>query len=121
MLRKLFLTGLTLVIVARGAECLATSAELCARVARSQEQPPLEDPRDGDPNESGCLCRGALVHVVCPVAALTKDSQVWAQFVASDTSHALVLAQPQTSYPESSWPPPPRAGTLRALLAVWRI
>src|SRR5690349_14348399 len=97
MLRKLLLCCMTLVIAVRGIECLATGAELCARVARCQQEVPLDDPRDGDPNESGCLCRGALVQVVSPVAVLKENLQSWTQLLVSDAALASFLVQPVDS------------------------
>ena len=63
------------VLIARTFHCIATGISLAALAVQpaNSESPPLRNPDDADPNESGCICRGALVPplVTAEAAGLT--------------------------------------------------
>jgi hypothetical protein len=118
-----FIAGLlVLVVLARGVECLRTELDLCAHALASSPATPLEDPTDHDPNESGCLCKGAVAVPACELShgrsfeqsgTLVPDGQCASVLLASSTEHAGLI--------EANLPPPIGSASLRALLSVWRI
>ncbi len=113
--RKLFVGCLALVILARAVHCLYVDAGLCALAADTQgESRPLSDPTATDPNESGCLCKGALIIAPCLPADLLSESH-WASLAAIDLTpaYATVARLEQTAHPRVC-PPPLSAREVRA-------
>jgi hypothetical protein len=119
---KLPVMLLALVLVLRGVHCLYVEAELCAAARAAQsESPPLADPSESDPNETGCLCKGALVTVVCPVADLRPQADfAWLRAAAAPLFDAPALPD-EFSAPAVLLAPPVSGRTLRALRASWQI
>lgn len=122
--RKLLMIVLAAVLVVRGIHCLRVEAELCAcaKAAHSQS-PPLADPSDADPNETGCLCKGALVTTAaCPAGELRPQAGFGWLVVAGTSSsfNALALAGDDRA-PSERMPSPLSGRTLRALRACWQI
>src|SRR6476620_3754501 len=86
--RRALVACLMLVVVARGLHCLYTDAIICARAVESAGgAQPLADPADTDPNESSCLCKGAIFTPPClPVDVQTHPP-------------SLVAAEPVVALP----------------------
>ena len=121
--RKLPLILLALVLVARGVHCLHVEAELCAyALAARSPSPPLADPSDADPNETGCLCKGALVtNDACPASELRPvASLAWLADATALSFDDVALAD-HSSAPSNQIMPPVSGRTMRALLASWQI
>ncbi len=120
--RKIPVILLALVLVARGVHCLYLEAELCATARATHSQsPPITDPADSDPNETGCLCKGALVATVCPVAELRPQANLaWLDAAAAPSLDAPVFPN-EFSAPVALAPPPISGRTLRARCASWQI
>ena len=118
--RRLFVACLILVVVARGLRCLCTDVMICAyAVATNTGAQPLYDPTETDPNESGCLCKGAIFTPPC--MPVNVQSHGPALFV-SDPCITLAAAVPTDRAPKDWLLRPPRSGKmLRALLATWQI
>jgi hypothetical protein len=118
-----FIAGLlVLAVLARGVECLRTDLDLCAHALASSPATPLEDPTDHDPNESGCLCKGAVAMPTCELShgrsfeqsgALAPLGQGPNILLVSSSEHAGLIA--------ANLRPPMSSASLRALLSVWRI
>ncbi len=119
--RQLFVGCLALVLLARAVHCLYVDAALCAYASAARtDSRPLSDPTEADPNESGCLCKGALVQTACPLADLQNVLTVPAQIVLAP----VVALTPSASAPtpqELLWRPPRSGRMLRALLVSWQI
>ena len=119
--RKVFVVLMSLVILARAANCLCVEATLCAyAIAAASENPPLADPNDADPHESGCLCKGALLPAPCIPAELEPRGPWVSPVAALDEPAARQSAIHPTPYGFLA-AHPPSGRTLRAWLASWRI
>lgn len=120
--RWLLVGCLAVVIVGRGLNCLYTTANLCARTLVASPAAPLSNPTDADPNETGCLCRGALLNHDCPLADLKPTSASASMCVVADMAVEMLppLDRP-TAVADFFKPPPRSAHRLRALLASWQI
>jgi len=75
--RPLLTVVMGLALLSRTVHCLYTTADLCALAAadRSPAGRPLTNPTAADPNESGCICKGALVahaDLLSPVSLALK-------------------------------------------------
>jgi hypothetical protein len=123
--RRLFVGCLTLVLLSRAVHCLYVDAMLCAHAAAAQEESaPLSDPSETDPNESGCLCKGALVGDPCLLAQVDEQSRLLSvvQLGLSPASSLIALqSSGNPSVDDLLWPPPRSAQVVRALLASWQI
>jgi hypothetical protein len=121
--RTLLAGCLALIIVARTVHCLYVDALLCAHAAAaSSDSPlPLSDPTESDPNESGCICKGALVGVPCQAAdPRAIGESTWSfEAVPSLPDSSLVASKPVQA--RQQMPPPISGKTLRALCASWQI
>ena len=121
MLDRRWLTAcLALSVLARCVHCLYTDANLCARVLSPHPVQPLSNPADYDPNESGCVCKGAIRAPSCELS----DTQL------SPALHLVVAAVPDTlvcpmignATARDLWlPPPVSAHAMRALISSWQI
>ena len=119
--RQLFVGCLALVLLARAVHCLYVDATLCASATVLEtDSRPLSDPTETDPNESGCLCKGALVETPCPLAELQKSLTVPMRIVLAPSVGWAASASPRTPQ-DLSWRPPRSGSTLRALFASWQI
>lgn len=122
--RKLWVGCLALVILARAVHCLYVDAGLCAVVMTvcTQSDTPLSDPNATDPNESGCLCKGALVVVPDLLADMQIERQIATLATFDLTPSAIAnVAQFEPTLEARVCPPPLSAGALRALRACWQI
>jgi hypothetical protein len=119
--RQLFVGCLALVLLARAVHCLYVDVALCAYASTlATDSRPLSDPTETDPNESGCLCKGALVETPCPLADLQNSLTAPAQV----TLAPVVGLAPSTSGPtpqELLWRPPRSGRMVRALFVSWQI
>jgi hypothetical protein len=74
--RRTLVLIFSVVLIARTFHCIATGVSLAALAVQpvNSESPPLRNPDDADPNESGCICQGALVPplVTAEAAGLTR-------------------------------------------------
>jgi hypothetical protein len=120
--RKWFTGCLALVVLARGVHCLYTEVSVCALELAQHETQPLSDPGATDPNESGCLCKGATATAPCP----TADLQVQSKLISpADIMPSPIDLVPQTQGEATAqdrvWPPPRSGNMLRAMFASWQI
>jgi len=100
--------------------CIAFDAWLHARSVASDR--PLNDPKEADPNESGCICRGALIvapHALqdvctqwCAVAWIHLFPLLQSPVVALDSRDTLRPTRASEIAPSS-----PAGRILRALLS----
>jgi hypothetical protein len=121
--RKLFVGCLSLVILARAVHCLYVDAGLCALAADTQtDTRPMTDPTSTDPNESGCLCKGALIVAPCLPADMRTEGQL-ASLAAIDLAPSAfaTVAQLEPTVQSRVYPPPLSARAMRALFACWQI
>ncbi|HEY2892859.1 MAG TPA: hypothetical protein VGJ16_01555 [Pirellulales bacterium] len=118
-----FIAGLlVLAVLARGVECLRTDLDLCAHALASSAASPLEDPTDHDPNESGCLCKGAVAVPTCELSDGRSFEQTGGFIPVGQWPHILLVSSTEHSgLIEANLPPPIASASLRALLSVWRI
>jgi hypothetical protein len=123
--RRLFVGCLALVLIARTVHCLYVDVSLCASAAgESNGNRPLSDPNESDPNESGCLCKGALVIVPSLPADLERQSEslAAADLMLAPSALGLDLQLAAQATPQDlSWPPPRSGRMVRALIASWQI
>lgn len=120
--RKLFVGCLALVLLTRAVHCLCVDVSLCAHAASNQSESPLSDPKDTDPNESGCLCKGALLGGHCLPTDLQSHAKLVlpSQLALAPTFLALQVPSEPSSQ-DFLWPPPRSGNLLRALIASWQI
>ena len=119
--RRSFAIALAIVILSRAIHCLYVDVDLCARVAAAASQtPPLADPQDSDPDESGCLCKGAVIIAPCLPADLPEQGKFSPQIFGAPASLVAAVAV-DSRLSDQSLPPPCTARQLRALIASWQI
>ncbi len=120
---KLLVCCLTLVLLTRTVHCLYVDATLCAGAAAAQsDSPPLSDPTDSDPNESGCLCKGALFGTACLVPDVRLQSKLlWPASIARSPAVVAIGLRSEPVSRGFLTPPPPSGRVLRALIASWQI
>ena len=60
--QRIFVFSIVVVLVARTLHCCYVGATLCAGAeqAAGDNRLPLTNPDDRDPNETGCICKGAV-------------------------------------------------------------
>jgi hypothetical protein len=123
--RRLFVGCLAFVLLARAVHCLYVDVSLCALATdRAQDTPPISDPKEADPNESGCLCKGALLGLPCLLADLDQQSKLLSPIHLVLTPAALIVDLQSSGEPtarELLWRPPRSGRVLRALIASWQI
>jgi hypothetical protein len=120
--RRWLTACLAVALLVRGVHCLYTDAGLCALTLTPAGAQPWEDSGESDPNESGCLCKGAIPGPSCvtPCSALRSN-------LLSAPHAAAVLPASGCEFPgakparDLSLPPPLSALAVRALLASWQI
>ncbi len=118
--RRMLVLIFSAVLIARTFHCVATGVSLAALAVQpsNSESPPLRNPDDADPNESGCICRGALVPplVTAEAAGLTLlPACPSAAQTASDRLVVPVEPDIGRSYEQYLLGPPPLGGkSLRA-------
>jgi hypothetical protein len=124
MFTRTLLTGfLALVLLTRTVHCLYVDATLCAgAVAAQSESRPLSDPDESDPNESGCICKGAIFGAPClipePERQLSLLSPLDAACAPAVGAHRL---QFEPTLAEFFPPPPLSARAVRAWIGSWQI
>ncbi|HEX3728080.1 MAG TPA: hypothetical protein VHV08_17635 [Pirellulales bacterium] len=118
--RKLLVGVLALVLGVRAAHCLYVDATLCAHAAAAEESfPPLSDPADSDPNETGCLCKG-VIYTAAPM--LVDIGLHGPNLVSLRSVPVLALwTDSKPALPEFHWRPARSGGIVRALLSSWQI
>jgi len=123
--RRLFVGCLTLVLIARAAHCLYVDVSLCAlETANSHQTQPLSDPNEADPNESGCLCKGALVGMPCLLASVHEQSKLLSPtnlVLARVTSVLDWQSAVEPTARDLLWRPPRSGRMVRALIASWQV
>ncbi len=121
--RQLFVLCLTLVLFTRAVHCLYVDAGLCARAATAAGgTQPLSDPTESDPNESGCLCKGALVTAPCLIVDLeTQTKLISAAQLVPAPAGFLPAWSTERTVQDLLWPPPRSGRMVRALLVSWQI
>ncbi|HEX4142596.1 MAG TPA: hypothetical protein VHY91_03525 [Pirellulales bacterium] len=108
------------VLIARTFHCIATGVSLAALAVQpsNSESPPLRNPDDADPNESGCICQGALVPPLVTAEAAGLDVLVACSHAAHPAAERLVVpVEPDIGrcYEQYLLGPPPLGGkSLRA-------
>jgi hypothetical protein len=118
--RRLLVGLLALVLGVRATHCLYLDAALCAHAAAAEDSaPPISDPADTDPNETGCLCKG-VVYTAPPVLAdVDAHGPI---LVALRTVPALpVWTDAKPALPEFHWRLARSGRIVRALLSSWQI
>jgi hypothetical protein len=125
LVRRLFVGCLALVLLARAVHCLYVDVSLCAQATASDQGPrPISDPNESDPNESGCLCKGALVGGPCLLADLEQQSKLLSPAHLILAPAASVLDLQSVEGPTARdllWRPPRSGRMVRALIASWQI
>ncbi len=121
--RALWVACLSTVLLVRTAHCLYVEATLCERAcAAASADPPLSDPCESDPNESGCICRGAIFIAPCEVPTLERQGDLLPPL---DHCPIAVPGNPcaQREPARASLFPPPQlsARAVRAWFACWQI
>jgi hypothetical protein len=120
-LRRIMVVVFTLAIAVRLIHCLYIDALLpsLAVQAAMAEFPPLQNPNDSNPNETCCICKGAIVPplVTAEAAGLTSPlpSQI-AGIIAAE--QPAVTLRPDIGRPLAQYllgPPPLGGKTLRAM------
>jgi hypothetical protein len=120
--KKLFVGCVVLFILGRTVHCLYLDASLCALAATNSETQPVTDPTDSDPNETGCICKGALLRVSCLLAELQQQSKLISPALLSPAPTAYVPQWCGDSAGADFLRPLPCSGkALRALLASWQV
>jgi hypothetical protein len=121
--RRLFIGCLALVVLTRALHCLHVDATLCAAAAAARSAtPPLCDPCESDPNESGCLCKGVVFAPPCLVADLEYRGKLLATATVGPRPAAAALAlRPHPSLHDLLAPVLPSGRVLRALIASWQV
>jgi hypothetical protein len=121
--RKLLVGCLALVLLTRTVHCLYLDVALCAAAATAHSHtPPLSDPTDSDPNESGCLCKGALFGTPCLIAALPLQGKLLLPAPIKCSAGVVAVGPQSAPALRGSLSPPPVSGRmLRALIASWQI
>ena len=123
--RRLFVGCLALVLIARAVHCLYVDVSFCAQATASDRGTrPLSDPNEADPNESGCLCKGALVGGPCLLADLEQQTKLLstAHLVLAPAISVLDLqSTPEPTARDLLWRPPRSGRMVRALIASWQI
>jgi hypothetical protein len=123
--RRLFVGCLAIVLLARAVHCLYVDVSLCAlATAGAQDTPPISDPKEADPNESGCLCKGALLGLPCLLADLDQQSKLLSPIHLVLSPVALIADLQSSGEPtaqELLWRPPRSGRVVRALIASWQI
>jgi hypothetical protein len=120
--RKLLVTCLTLVLVSRTLHCLATGLDLCiAARTTAADARPLSDPSATDPNETGCICRGAVFVAPFVPAELERTAYVAPPVECEVVGQALVALRPERAILDDSGPPLGSGRKLRAQIASWQI
>jgi hypothetical protein len=120
--RRWLTTCLAIALLVRGVHCLYTDAGLCALTLTPAGSQPWEDSGESDPNESGCLCKGAIPGPSC--VAPCSELRSTLHFAAYP---AMTLPSSECACPgakparDLSLPPPLSALAVRALLASWQI
>lgn len=120
--RKLLVICLALVLVSRTLHCLATGIDLCV-AARSTpaDARPLTDPSTTDPNETGCICRGAVFVAPFVPAELERTPWVAPPVECEAAGQSLVSHRPERTILENCGPPLGSGRKLRAQIASWQI
>ena len=123
--RRLFVGCLALVLLTRAVHCLYVDVGLYAQsTANDQGERPISDPNESDPNESGCLCKGALIGSCGLLADLEQQSKLLALVHPCLTPMGSVLDLQSATEPAARdllWRPPRSGRMLRALIASWQI
>jgi hypothetical protein len=120
--RKLLVACLALVLVSRTLHCLATGVDLCiaARTTPADARP-LADPSATDPNETGCICKGAIF-VAAFLPAECERSEWLAPLGASEpAAQTLVSVRTERLIFADTGPPLGSGRKLRAQIASWQI
>lgn len=120
--RTLLVTCLALVLVSRTLHCLATGVDLCV-AARSTpaDARPLADPNATDPNETGCICRGAVFVAPFVPAELERAPLVAPPVEREAVGQPLVSIRLERTILDDSGPPLGSGRKLRAQIASWQI
>jgi hypothetical protein len=118
--RRTLVLIFSIVLIARTFHCIATGVSLAALSLRpaNSASPPLRNPDDADPNESGCICQGALVPplVTAEAAGLTLPL-AYPLTVTTAADRLVVPVEPVIGrcYEQYLLGPPPLGGkSLRA-------
>ena len=123
MPRRTMLIGcLALALFVRTVHCLHLDATLYANAIAARTSAPLADPNGSDPNETGCICKGAVFAVPCMPADL--EAQGARLMLADPTLVPVILASLSPAEPAPAHfivPPPRSARIVRALFACWQI
>ncbi len=121
--RRIFIGCMVLVLFGRGVHCLCLDACLCARAAEAARgESPLSDPSESDPNDSRCLCKGALVRAACPLERVKVVRAIASATELAQVSSAWAPAwRFEPAVVDHSWPPPRWGKLARAFLASWQI
>jgi hypothetical protein len=120
--RKLLVSALALVVLIRAVHCLHVDAEACAAAkAAGTDSPPLADPTDSDPNESGCLCKGAVFVAPCIMPAPQPNNWLSIADFPVMPLHKALAAQSHPAADPGLAPSPVFGRMLRALIASWQI
>jgi hypothetical protein len=119
--RRTLVLIFSIVLIARTFHCIATGISLAALAVQpaNSESLPLQNPDDADPNESGCICQGALVPplVTAEAAGLTLPLACRLT-VQTAADRPVVPVEPDIgrSYERYLLGPPPLGGKA---LRVW--
>ena len=72
LVRRIFVLLLATILVGRTLHCCYVEASLCTGAVAQGDagHPPLRNPNDSDPNETGCICKGVVVNAPAPFDAV---------------------------------------------------
>jgi hypothetical protein len=120
--RRIFVLLLATILIGRTLHCCYTSAVLCAGAVRADDSSgaPLTDPADMDPNESGCICKGAIVNAPTVLdlwrAAANELDSLAAALPPADVASPVLQVQAGPADRHVLGPPPLGGRALRAWL-----
>jgi hypothetical protein len=120
--RRIFVLLMATIVVGRTLHCCYTNAVLCGggQQVDGASGEPLRDPADMDPNETGCICKGAVVNVPSVLAALRTSADELNPLAASlqPADGASAASQPRDLPGDRQLlgPPPLGGRALRAWL-----
>ena len=116
--RHLFVILLATVLVGRTLHCCYVEAALCRPAGTSDpDSRPLTNPNDNDPNETGCICKGAVLKAPAPLEAVRSQLEAFNPLAGPAEPAALAPLAPDVSSrplePHLLGPPPLGGRALR--------
>ncbi len=120
--RRLFVILLAAVLVGRTLHCCFVQADLCGATSSCDSTSrPLTNPSDTDPNETGCICKGAVLKAPAPFEAVRNQLDALNPLAGPAQPAALPLPTPAvSSRPLEHYllgPPPLSGGALAPISA----